>query len=254
MFSSIRRHLSYANVVATMALVFAMGGSAIAAKHYLINSTKQIKPSVLKQLKGSTGAKGATGAAGLQGKEGPQGPAGTLNTSNFFGKTESDGRYLGKGEQAADSAKLAGVAASGYTTGEGTQGGRWLEMVNKGKEESFLAVPGIGELALECITEPTKATAVQLTQHAGSQVFLTWGSIPEGAVPRMETAVLKEGGPTSLTQTFAPPENGTGQMTIQASGGLSTPVHTFATITVSASVTEGVCRFQANYTVAQQRF
>ena len=40
--NSIRKHLSYANVVATFALVFAMGGSAIATKHYLITSTKQI--------------------------------------------------------------------------------------------------------------------------------------------------------------------------------------------------------------------
>jgi hypothetical protein len=31
--NKIQRHLSYANVVATLALVFAMGGSAMAAKH-----------------------------------------------------------------------------------------------------------------------------------------------------------------------------------------------------------------------------
>jgi len=31
--NSIRRHLSYANVVATMALVFAMSGGALAATH-----------------------------------------------------------------------------------------------------------------------------------------------------------------------------------------------------------------------------
>jgi len=55
MTSSLRRHLSYANVVATMALVFAMSGTALAGKHYLINSTSQIKPSVLKTLKASTG-------------------------------------------------------------------------------------------------------------------------------------------------------------------------------------------------------
>jgi hypothetical protein len=30
-----RRHLSYANVVATLALVFAMTGGAFAASHYL---------------------------------------------------------------------------------------------------------------------------------------------------------------------------------------------------------------------------
>ena len=56
-----RRHLNYANVVATFALVFAMSGGALAAKHYLINSTKQIKPSVLKQLKGNAGKTGPAG-------------------------------------------------------------------------------------------------------------------------------------------------------------------------------------------------
>jgi len=90
MFGSIRRHVSYANVVATMALVFAMGGTAIAAKHYLVTSTKQIKPSVLKSLKGNAGPKGATGLQGAQGKEGPQGkqgPAGPLTTTLPSGQT-----------------------------------------------------------------------------------------------------------------------------------------------------------------------
>jgi hypothetical protein len=42
--------LSYANVVATLALVRAMSGGAIAATHYLITSTKQISPRGLKKL------------------------------------------------------------------------------------------------------------------------------------------------------------------------------------------------------------
>jgi hypothetical protein len=45
-----RRHLTYANVTATLALVLAMSGGAFAAKHYLIGSTSQISPSVLKSL------------------------------------------------------------------------------------------------------------------------------------------------------------------------------------------------------------
>ena len=56
MFSRIRRRATYANVVATLALVFAMSGGALAAARYIITSTKQIKPSVLtaiaKQAKG----------------------------------------------------------------------------------------------------------------------------------------------------------------------------------------------------------
>jgi uncharacterized low-complexity protein len=74
-----RKHLSYANVAATLALVFAMSGGALAASHYLITSTSQISPKVLKKLKGKTGKTGpagATGAAGAAGAAGPQGPAG----------------------------------------------------------------------------------------------------------------------------------------------------------------------------------
>jgi hypothetical protein len=71
-----RRRLNYANVVATLALVFAMSGGALAAKHYLINSTKQISPKVLKALKGKTGRTGPTGPAGPTGAKGERGEKG----------------------------------------------------------------------------------------------------------------------------------------------------------------------------------
>jgi hypothetical protein len=90
MFRGLRRHVTYANVVATMALVFAMGGTAIAAKHYLITSTRQIKPSVLKSLKGGAGPKGSSGLQGAPGKEGLQGkegPTGHLTTTLPSGET-----------------------------------------------------------------------------------------------------------------------------------------------------------------------
>jgi hypothetical protein len=45
-----RRHLSYANVTATLALVFAMSGGALAAKHYLVTKTNQISPKVLQSF------------------------------------------------------------------------------------------------------------------------------------------------------------------------------------------------------------
>jgi hypothetical protein len=78
MFSTIRKrlHLTPSTVIASLALVFAMSGGAYAASKYVITSTKQIKPSVLAQLKGNAGAKGAAGAAGAPGAAGPQGPAG----------------------------------------------------------------------------------------------------------------------------------------------------------------------------------
>ena len=88
-----RRHLTYANVAATLALVFAMSGGALAAKHYLVNSTSQINPKVLKKLRGRTGktgaagkqgATGAAGAAGASGAEGRQGPMGPSNAYTAF--------------------------------------------------------------------------------------------------------------------------------------------------------------------------
>jgi hypothetical protein len=96
-----RRHLNYANVVATLALVFAMSGGALAAKHYLINSTKQINPKVLKKLKGSTGKTGntgatgpagATGAAGKEGPQGKEGAQGAPGSAVAYAHIESNGK------------------------------------------------------------------------------------------------------------------------------------------------------------------
>ncbi len=85
-----RRYLTYSNTVATLALVFAMSGGALAAHHYLIESTKEVNPKVLKKLRGATGkvgptgatgatgASGARGAIGAEGKQGPQGLKGVV--------------------------------------------------------------------------------------------------------------------------------------------------------------------------------
>ena len=59
--AAIRKRVTYANVAMTLALVFAMSGGAYASK-YLITSTKQISPKVLKTLKGAAGKTGPAGA------------------------------------------------------------------------------------------------------------------------------------------------------------------------------------------------
>ncbi|HET7120663.1 MAG TPA: hypothetical protein VFI17_05380 [Solirubrobacterales bacterium] len=72
-----RHRLGIPGLIAIIALVFAMGGAAYAAKKYVITSTKQIKPSVLKQLKGKQGPQGPAGTNGTNGKDGTNGTNGT---------------------------------------------------------------------------------------------------------------------------------------------------------------------------------
>jgi hypothetical protein len=90
-FSAIRNRMTYANVVATLALVFAMTGGAYAAGRYLITSTKQLSPKVLKQLHGQAGAAGKEGAAGVPGKEGATGKEGANGSNGEKGATGATG-------------------------------------------------------------------------------------------------------------------------------------------------------------------
>ena len=93
MFSAIRKrlHLTPSTVIASLALVFAMTGGAYAASKYVITSTKQIKPSVLAQLKGKAGAKGAAGAPGAAGPQGSAGAAGKDGAPGADGTNGTDG-------------------------------------------------------------------------------------------------------------------------------------------------------------------
>src|SRR5690348_7883153 len=86
-----RTHLTYANVTATLALVFAMSGGALAARHYLINSTKQISPKVLKALKGKTGKTGKQGPAGKDGAPGAKGNEGQRGAEGLKGERGPEG-------------------------------------------------------------------------------------------------------------------------------------------------------------------
>jgi hypothetical protein len=123
MLSAMRRrlHFSPAMVIAGLALVFAMSGGAYAAKKYLITSTKQISPSVLKTLQGKAGAAGAPGAAGAQGPAGPAGPGGAKGETGPAGT---------KGERGATGA----TGAKGATGASGATG--FTETLPSGKTET----------------------------------------------------------------------------------------------------------------------
>jgi hypothetical protein len=91
-----RRRLTPTVALAAVVLAVALGtGSAYAAKHYLLSSTKQIKPSLLKTLRGRAGATGrsgqtgASGPTGASGQTGASGPAGPLLTTLPSGASET---------------------------------------------------------------------------------------------------------------------------------------------------------------------
>ena len=86
--------LSASMVVACLALFVSLTGTSVAASHYLITSTKQIKPSVRSALRGATGktgAQGPQGAQGLQGAQGAQGAQGPQGIQGLKGDTGPTG-------------------------------------------------------------------------------------------------------------------------------------------------------------------
>jgi hypothetical protein len=107
MLSAIRKRMTPATVIATVALIFAMTGGAYAANKFLITSTKQISPKVLKALKGANGKTGANGLAGpvgaagvgTPGAQGPAGAAGAKGETGPGGAPGSEGKAGKEGKE-----------------------------------------------------------------------------------------------------------------------------------------------------------
>lgn len=93
-----RHKPSISGVIAAVALFFAIAGAgAYAADSYIITSTHQIKPSVLRKL--ANDVRGPRGTAGAAGPQGPQGPAGTNGTNGTNGAQGAPGTTGAQGPQ-----------------------------------------------------------------------------------------------------------------------------------------------------------
>ena len=99
MFSMIRKRFTFMNLAVTLALLLAMSGGAYATSKYVITSTKQIKPSVLAQLKGKNGKDGPAGPQGLQGPTGAAGAKGETGAPGFEGKEGTAGKNGENGKE-----------------------------------------------------------------------------------------------------------------------------------------------------------
>lgn len=143
--SFLRRRVTYANVAMTLTLVFAMTGGAFAAKHWVITSTKQIKPNVLKQLKGKRGPEGKPGPMGPEGKQGPIGSEGKAGKDGTNGTNGTNG-LNGKSVTVAE-------VKVGDATSCNALGGASFEAQGSGKK--FFACNGAeGKAGKSVITAP----------------------------------------------------------------------------------------------------
>jgi len=113
-----RTRVNPATVLAVVALVFAMTGGAYAAKRYLISSTSQLSPKVLKELEAMAGKSGAPGAQGPPGSAGPQGPAGPKGEPGAPGPQGEPGKAGKAGKQGSEGKEgEAGAEGSPWTAG-----------------------------------------------------------------------------------------------------------------------------------------
>ena len=173
MFGGIRKRVSYTNVVLTLILVFAMSGGAYAAGRYLITSTKQISPKVLKAL---TGKSGATGPAGAAGPAGPAGPTGS--------KGESGVGQPGK-EGPAGPTGPAGPAGPAGPTGPQGQTGFTATLPSKATETgtwSISAVP-TAEFSVGIETSISFAIPLKTELDENHVVFVSLEELMEKKAP-----------------------------------------------------------------------
>ncbi len=172
-----RRLTDPALIIAIIALVFALGGSAIAAKRYLITNAKQISPAALKQLaqlaSGQPGAAGANGAAGAAGSNGAPGERGAPGPGAvvYWAVVDKEGEVKRHGTGEASGERLA----------EGTYA------IDFGTDVSQCAYEAaIGRFESQGTEDPGFATVVGQAGHPNAVYVQTYNATAEEASERVD--------------------------------------------------------------------
>jgi hypothetical protein len=180
--------LSPGTVIAVLALVLALGGSAVAAKRYLITSSKQIAPKALQEItaaasnQGSAGAPGASGAQGIPGPQGPKGDPGPKGDRGETGPPGPPGESIGSGAGEIGWAVVDGEGKLVRASGPGINASRQTGAATGSYEVTFAsnitacayqatvagATSGIPTPAYVTVGRPEASATTVVVQTAGT--------------------------------------------------------------------------------------
>jgi hypothetical protein len=128
---------------------------------------------------GPIGPQGLQGPQGAPGSQGVQGPTGSVDTSNFYNKVESDGRYLPLHGVADNASELNGEPSSSYVQ-SGFSAPETLRFISRdvaagGSDELYPALPS-GTLTATCSDPATSSTLQYSFDGTTGHVERTHGS------------------------------------------------------------------------------
>ena len=189
MIKALRRNLNYANVTATLALLFAMSGGALAAKHYLVNSTSQLNPRVLRSLETTDRRLFVQLARSVT-------VAGALNAANAVNAAHAEGAGT-----AGNALALGEIPASGFTRSDcvsetGQVKGFALVPAGPGFSERFTSL-ATGYNCSGRAVEARRLEAGEYEVHflGNSAIVALATADAGGSVPNPDTVSVKGEGP-----------------------------------------------------------
>ena len=241
--------LSYANVVASVALFVALGGSSYAAVSLTGKDVRDGSLTGRDIHDGSLTSRDVRNHSllardfkigqlprGPRGNPGPPGPAGT---PNGYTRAEADGRFLPLHAKAADANTLDGIDATGFVQGAGDVTFRHSLLIQNQAITNWMSVNGVAHLQVSCA--PGSDGTVRLVNDSSGIVHALANSVINTSAQMAEYGLQHQGdGVNVLVATFD------SQETLQVLSG--TPTSTQLTTLVISALHDvnGGCRFVAH--------
>lgn len=179
------RRTTYANVVATLALLLAICGTSVAASKYVITSGRQIKPGSIATRNLSAGARRKLrGQAGPQGAQGPQGERGATGEAGPRGETGPAGPVEGVSALGALGLELPTPLVSQFdgevVTFTTSHAGRlWLDV----SQQAFVYCPTSAVYWFASLDGRPQRGTVMLLSSATSSSQVTVAGVTDEIVP-----------------------------------------------------------------------